>query len=255
MPAPATPGRGQRYLAASRSPRYSILFAAPLLLLYEGLALLLPTSETHGVRNGAEVIFRSLFDLAVGAWGAAAFGAVVLGIAAVLVVRDIRANGAPDRGSIYAMMMLESIILAAVFAVTVSLLTQRVLGVLHLAVATGPGLDGLNRTTTLMVSLGAGLFEELLFRVVLVSVLLRAAYLLIGSGPRLSAAIAVLGSALLFSAFHYIGPYGDTLELRSFLFRTIAGLMFSLIYVLRGFGIVAWTHALYDVGLLLLAGP
>ena len=71
----------------------------------------------------------------------------------------------------------------------------------------------------------------------------------------MSAAVAVVLSALIFSAFHYIGPFGDILALPSFLFRAIGGLLFSLIYVLRGFGIVAWTHALYDVGLLLLAGP
>jgi hypothetical protein len=30
-------------------------------------------------------------------------------------------------------------------------------------------------------------------------------------------------------------------------FRTIGGLFFSALYVLRGFGITAWTHALYDI--------
>jgi membrane protease YdiL (CAAX protease family) len=103
-----------------------------------------------------------------------------------------------------------------------------------------------------MVSLGAGVFEELLFRVILVTVLMRFARVVFGAGPRASAAFAVIGSAVLFSAFHYIGPFGDTLALPSFLFRMISGLLFSIIYVLRGFGIVAWTHALYDVGLLLL---
>ena len=53
--------------------------------------------------------------------------------------------------------------------------------------------------------------------------------------------------ALVFSAFHYIGPYGDALELGSFTFRAVAGVLFSSLYLLRGFGITAWTHALYDV--------
>lgn len=247
--------RQQSYLVASRSPRYSILFALPLLLAYEGLALFLPVRETQGVRNGAEVILRSLFDAAVGGWGAAAFGAVMLGVAALLVVKDIRANGAPRRGSVYAMMLLESLILAAVFAVTASLLTQRVLGALHLSVAAAPAIAAIDTPTRLMVSLGAGIFEELLFRVVLVSALVALSRIILGFGPQVSAAIAVVLSALIFSAFHYIGPFGDAFALPSFLFRTIGGLLFSAIYVLRGFGIVAWTHALYDVGLLLLAGP
>ena len=56
----------------------------------------------------------------------------------------------------------------------------------------------------------------------------------------------VLG-ALIFAAFHYIGPYADQLDLGSFTFRAVAGLLFSGLYLLRGFGITAWTHALYDV--------
>jgi hypothetical protein len=62
---------------------------------------------------------------------------------------------------------------------------------------------------------------------------------------------AVGVGALIFSAFHYIGPYGDRLTLGSFAFRTVAGILFSSLYLLRGFGITAWTHALYDVFLAL----
>ena len=60
--------------------------------------------------------------------------------------------------------------------------------------------------------------------------------------------------ALIFSAFHYIGPMGDTLEVGSFVFRTVAGLLLSGLFLVRGFGIAAWTHALYDVFLTLRGG-
>ena len=58
---------------------------------------------------------------------------------------------------------------------------------------------------------------------------------------------ATLLGALIFSTFHYIGPYGDPFELPSFTFRTLAGLVFSALYLTRGLGVTAWTHALYDV--------
>jgi hypothetical protein len=58
---------------------------------------------------------------------------------------------------------------------------------------------------------------------------------------------AAIAGALIFSAFHYIGPYGDAWQVYSFVFRTIAGLFFSGLYLTRGFGVTAWTHALYDV--------
>jgi hypothetical protein len=58
---------------------------------------------------------------------------------------------------------------------------------------------------------------------------------------------AVVSAALIFAAFHYIGPYGEPLALGSFTYRTVGGVLFSGLYLLRGFGITAWTHALYDV--------
>src|SRR2546426_10234271 len=73
-----------------------------------------------------------------------------------------------------------------------------------------------------------------------------------GWRPITAGVAATLGGAAIFSAFHYIGPYGDRLQLYSFLFRMIAGVFFSALYLVRGFGITAWTHALYDVSLLLL---
>jgi hypothetical protein len=56
-----------------------------------------------------------------------------------------------------------------------------------------------------------------------------------------------VAGALIFSGFHYIGQYGDAFALSTFTFRAIAGLVFSGLYLTRGFGITAWTHALYDV--------
>jgi hypothetical protein len=244
--------RRQSYWEASRSPRYSLTFALPLLLGYEALAVLLPFRETHGVRNGAEVILRTAFVALAGRWGDVLFGATVIGIAVWFVARDVRANGAPGRLGIFAGMAIESLLLAASFAVVTSLLTAQLVGALRgMALADVSGMDA---PTRLMVSLGAGIFEELLFRVVLVTILITLARVVLHAGPRASAAIAILFSALIFSAFHYVGPYGDRLTLPSFLFRTIGGILFSAIFVLRGFGIVAWTHALYDVGLLLLLG-
>ncbi|GAC1688707.1 MAG: hypothetical protein NVS9B3_07290 [Gemmatimonadaceae bacterium] len=98
-----------------------------------------------------------------------------------------------------------------------------------------------------MVSLGAGLYEELLVRVLLVGLLAAGGRLLLFLQPRAAGIVAVLLSAVIFSAFHYIGPYGDRYTAESFAFRVIAGLFFSALYVMRGFGITAWTHALYDV--------
>jgi membrane protease YdiL (CAAX protease family) len=106
--------------------------------------------------------------------------------------------------------------------------------------------ERLGLASQVMISLGAGLYEELLFRVVLVGALAGLGRRLLGS-PAAAGSIAVILGALIFSAFHYVGPHGDRLELGSFAFRAVAGLLFSTLYLLRGFGITAWTHALYDL--------
>jgi membrane protease YdiL (CAAX protease family) len=60
------------------------------------------------------------------------------------------------------------------------------------------------------------------------------------------AAAAILGS-LLFSLIHYVGPSGDHFIFGSFIQRAIGGLYFSVIFVTRGFGVTAASHALYDI--------
>jgi Type II CAAX prenyl endopeptidase Rce1-like len=131
----------------------------------------------------------------------------------------------------------------------VASLTNLLLSV-PLAFVQGGTFEKFPLTAQLVVSLGAGLYEELLFRVLLVSGLMAIGRWLHWHRTA-NICVAVVVSALVFSGFHYVGPFGDPLTLSSFTFRAIAGLLLSGLYVLRGFGIVAWTHALYDVGLAL----
>lgn len=244
---PPTPSS---YWRDTRAPRYSLLFALPLLLFYEGLAFLLSGDSISGVRNGADVLLKSAFLWLGGRDGLVVFGVVLVGVAAALVWRDLRRSGPPLR-RYFLGMMVESVVYAVLFGLVAGTLTSVILRGVP-ALSAGP-MTRLPLPTQLMISLGAGLYEELLFRVLLVGLLSRLARVGFGWGPAASGLFAVTIGALVFSAFHYIGPYGDTLELGSFTFRAVAGVLFSALYLLRGFGITAWTHALYDV-LLSLAG-
>ncbi len=244
----------QEYFTTSKQPRYSLLFAFPLLLLYEGFSALLSQSAVAGVRNGADVLLKTLFLTLGGRTGLLVFGVMLLGIGGWIVVKDHRRRAEPLNRRVFGGMLLESLILAALFGQTVALLTTWLLGggLTILSVQSQGTLATLPFSTQIVVSLGAGLYEELLFRVLLVSGLL-ALGLRLGWGRKVAVGVAVVASSLIFSAFHYIGPYGDQLTTPSFTFRAIAGVLLSGLYVFRGFGITAWTHALYDVGLALLA--
>jgi hypothetical protein len=241
------------YWHASRAPRYSLTFAFPLLLIYEVLAFTLSGSEFSGVRNGADVLLKTLFVTLGGRSGLVVFGALLVGGGAWIVLQDRRKSGAMDP-SVFAPMAAESIGYALVFGLVASTLTGLLVPVISIAervaVPLGPPAQS-SLATQVMISLGAGIYEELLFRVILVSGLAWLGRRVFGWSVTAASLFAVGAGALIFSAFHYVGPYGDRLTLPSFAFRTVAGLLFSSLYLLRGFGITAWTHALYDVFLAL----
>ncbi len=237
-----------RYLVATRAPRYSLLFALPLLLAYEGLARLLTGDTVAGVRNGADVLLKSLFLAVGGRDGLTVFAVLLLGAGAWLVGRDLMRNGRP-RVPWFGAMLLESVAYALALGAVVSSLTRMVL---HPALAVVGGQGGGKMAqwgleTQIMISLGAGLYEELLFRVILVGALAWAGQRLLGWGRGTAGVVAVVLGALVFSGFHYVGAYGDPFAIESFTFRAIAGAVFSGMYLVRGFGVTAWTHALYDV--------
>ncbi len=237
-----------RYWSATRDPRYSLLFALPLLAAYEALAWVLGRDGQAGVRNGADVLLKSLFLGLGGAHGLTLFTLVLLGGGGVLVARDLRRHGRP-RLEVFGGMLAESVVYALALGGVASLLTSFLLTG-RLALAAGV-LDQFGLATQIMISLGAGIYEELLFRVLLVSGLAWLARGAFGWKALGAGTFAAVVGALIFSAFHYVGPYGDPWELGSFTFRSVAGLLFSGLYLTRGFGVTAWSHALYDVFLAL----
>jgi membrane protease YdiL (CAAX protease family) len=97
----------------------------------------------------------------------------------------------------------------------------------------------------LVISAGAGLHEEFIFRAGLMGGL---AFALQGRLGRASAwGVALLVSSLAFAAVHHLGPVGEEFTTGAFVYRTLAGAYFGVIYQWRGFAVAAWTHALYDV--------
>jgi hypothetical protein len=240
------------YWQASRAPRYSLLFALPLLIIYQVLAVVVPPGPGGaGIRNGADVLLEAVFVWLAGVWGPRLFMLCLIGIGAWLIAKDIRAHRGTLSPAVLGGMLLESVCLSLIFGVVVGGLTAALLGAPPPPMSLDHGVQQLGRWTLLMLSIGAGIYEELLFRVVLVGLIAWGATKLLGLRPLLAGIVAAVLGALIFSAFHYIGPYGDPLDVYSFVFRAIAGLFFSGLYLLRGFGITAWTHALYDVFLLL----
>jgi len=254
MPDPITlpAARPTSYWHASRAPRYSLLFALPLFVLYEALAWLIGGDAPGAVRNGADVIMKQAFVALAGSRGSLAFGAVMIGVTIWLVARDVRLHGSDLRLPVFVGMFAESMVMALLVGLVAGTITTRLLGAidtLSIGLAIGP-VESLPLATRVMLSLGAGLYEELLFRVLLVGSLAWLGRRVFKWKPWPAGVVAAVTGAIVFSAFHYMGAFGDAFELRSFVFRAIAGLFFSVLFLLRGFGIAAWAHALYDIAVM-----
>lgn len=118
----------------------------------------------------------------------------------------------------------------------------------------GSALDVGSRLTGAVMSLGAGFYEELVFRVGVYGVGVALLVFLFNVTSAASKLLVRLGWALaaacVFSGWHYVGALSDDFDLTTFTFRAVCGLVFTLIYHLRGFAPAVWTHALYDLWVL-----
>ena len=103
-----------------------------------------------------------------------------------------------------------------------------------------------SKINSLVLNLGAGIYEEFVFRFLLITgifwIFKKA---LINKFVIYSGAFLV--SSLLFSFFHYLEPFNEPFQVNSFLFRFIAGSVFSIIFIFRGYGIAAYSHSLYNI--------
>src|SRR3954464_6701876 len=126
MTTPLPAGKGG-YFASTRAPRYSVLFALPLLILYEGLAALVETPQ-GGMRNGADALLRGAFSAVLGARGPAVFMTVVVLAGVGFIAMDMRRSRDAMRPVYFPLMLAESAVLAVLFGLVIGTVTARLLG-------------------------------------------------------------------------------------------------------------------------------
>lgn len=227
------------YFENTNNLLYSFLVSLPLFILYEFLILISQPSGDAIVRISVDVWIKTLFS-SLGV-NAISFSLLIVAIAGIFIVYRERERLKTLRFSYFPIMIVE----ATFYAIIVAIISQTMVSwVLNIA-ATDP-IESLSILQKLALSLGAGLYEELFFRVILVTVFILIFTKLFGK-KWAGVVAAVVLSALLFSAVHYIGSMGDAFTFNSFLYRFLFGLILNGIYVWRGFGVTAWTHAIYDI--------
>jgi membrane protease YdiL (CAAX protease family) len=232
--------------AEQSSPRNlltSLILVFPLFIIYQvGVLFTLP------MLNGADFVTTLLFaTLGLTLHGYLAFLAAVglgFGIALILLKRTQHFNS-----RVILPVLLESVIYALTMGSLIILLMTRVLGI---SPALAAGLQEQGLVTRLVMSLGAGVYEETVFRLGLLSGCIVAFDRLLGMSRWAAVLGAFLLSSVVFSLVHYLPPTGDAFTFGSFTFRVLAGIAFATLYKVRGFAVAVYTHAFYDIFVLVL---
>jgi hypothetical protein len=239
-------GRSADYWQGTRRPLTCLVFLTPLLATYEAGVLWLGGRDADSLRNGADYWIRNALEsLGLNSpWLLP--GMIIVGL---LVWHVARQETWRISGGVLGGMFVESL-LFGVMLVVVGELEES--AIRHLRASVPAAIAAERLAPLAIMYVGAGIYEEVLFRLCLLPLcygLFRASGL--ANGP--ASALAIVATSLAFALAHYVGPAGESFRLFTFWFRTMAGLFFAALFVLRGFGITVGAHAAYDliVGLLL----
>ncbi len=223
------------YFSASRSFALSIVSILPLIVLYHcGIV-----QSGYPVRNLAEIWLQGPLEL-VGLHAAHILNiALIIALVAVLWRSEVKQSAGLF---VIALMMLEGMFYAMLLYKGGDVVARAV----HEQASRVFFAIEMERFAPLLLALGAGVYEELLFRLLLVGggVLLFTRVFLWNRA--LSTTVALVASGVLFALAHHIGPMSDDFDSYVFVFRAVSGVLLGLIYVFRGLGIAVWTHATYN---------
>ena len=224
------------YLLKSRTSFYSFLFTLPLFFLYEINILFLSWGDILVVRNGADFLMRNIlesFDI----YGLYGLGLVFFLGLLVTYIFFIKEDQQQEVNVNFLFIMLAESML---WSVVLYFLLFKFMVFLMNPV-------GKNILQQVTLAIGAGIYEEFLFRVLLIAGLSGILGFVFMWDKTFKNIIAVVLSGGIFSAFHFMGEYGDFFSMELFLIRFFAGLILGVLYMYRGFGITAYTHSIYDL--------
>ena len=241
-------GKSDDYFNLVHRPLQCLIFIAPLLLIYQIGITLHPWNPgaTQTPNIIAFILMLRFFSL---------FGVVgnyfpLLAVVAILFSWHLaRKDPWQFRPLLYLAMYGESLLWAIPMLVAAMLLADQS-PAMHAIEFFARAPSHLSWETKIVLSIGAGIYEELLFRLVLITVLNFLLVDVFKLSLTKAIPIIILLSAVLFSLYHYLG--GEKPAWDTFLFRTAAGIYFAAIYIFRGFGVDVGSHAAYDVIVVML---
>ena len=248
------------YWLETRRPFCNLVFLLPLLLAYEVGVYVIGSSSGDSARNGADAWMRL---------GLQQLGVDLLWLLPALLIGALLSwqwvSRQPWRMSWDTLggMLAESLLFAFVLILIGQLTDFCFRQAAPPRLQVGETAWNAGFLVKLIAFMGAGIYEEFLFRLCLIPVTYAALRALL-LPHRWSVGGTIVLTSLVFSLAHYLGPAADGQSLSllteavarvqssrslcfSFVFRTLAGMFFAALFFLRGFGITVGTHAVYDV--------
>ncbi len=250
-PTPAPPprpaaGRAVGYFEASSFPLTSLWFVTPLIVAYEVGTRWFASDPVSHVQQ--RIVAFNLMQQFFAVWGISGQFMPAAAVASILTAWHFARNDPfALRPSVLAGMIAESG-MYAVPLVALGYVFQHYLPLFPVTVPTSPD----SHKALIVLSIGAGIYEELVFRLIAFNVL---SFVLVDlmRWPKWAAVpTMVVASAVAFSLYHYKPSGTEPFQWESFVFRALAGVYFGIVFACRGFGLTAGAHAGYDVAIVLL---
>ena len=223
------------YFSYTRNSISSLLFIFPFFLMYEILAYFLFDNSNYVIRNSADIIFRDIFSIITNnTW--LTYNSLLLVIILLIILYSYKTNADTFNLNYIFFMFIEGMFF----------------GLLLVFILNGTNILNYSSQNYFLIDysfmfyscLGAGIWEEILFRFLLLSTIIKVINKITNNYS--SIIISLIISSLLFSLFHYIGSSGDVFTLYTFIVRFIGGIYLGIIYLYRGLGISMISHIIYD---------
>jgi len=244
------------YLESTSRPLYALFFLLPLIAVYEFGSMLVGHEQIAEAQLRV-VAFTWLIELAKWIGMHRSLAWVFPGLVVVIILLCWQmSSGYPWRIKLrwFGWMTVECIVLS-VPLVALGALQSSSNNIAAIAGRTleVSSIESNSYLANIVISIGAGIYEELVFRLIILGLLIMLMEDVLKVRAPFAAASAVLISAILFAAHHYVGVLNgrvyelEELRFGSFFFRTAAGIYLAILFRHRGYGITAGTHSVYNI--------
>ncbi len=224
------------YLHITRRPLQSLVFLLPMIFAYEiGMALTYSSTSAQRPSLAAPQLLHWFFSLFGASW------VYLPGVLLVVVLLGWHIKLRQPwkvRGQALFVMAGESLLWA------IPLIG---LNWFLMKVSEGGMLKAGTQWDNLLLSIGAGIYEELVFRLIVIQFLTFLFDDVLRLRQSVGVALAVILSSLFFAVSHHRPIGSDPWDAGKFAFRAAAGAYLAAVYVLRGFGLAVGAHVVYDV--------